>query len=187
MQLNYIITEKDDQPVFISLEEAKDHLKIDAGYEDDIISNMIPAAVMSAENYMGISLLQKDVVITMSGFPSSLPIDFGPVLRGEFVVSYYDVNGDEKILSVGAYTIQRSFGKKPKFILDNAIDLPEVSDRKDAVSFVYVAGMVKESLPTPIRSAMLLEISDLYEYRTDRAEIFSKRSHSLMRPYKVWD
>ncbi|QLE02887.1 phage gp6-like head-tail connector protein [Galbibacter sp. BG1] len=186
MNPSYNIQIKETQPGFISLTDAKKHLKIDFTYEDDIIQDLIPSSIQDAENYMGLNILQKDVEATMQRFPTTLKIDFAPLLGAAFTVTYFDTDNQEQTLPATAYSIKNSFGENPCFVLNSNVELPGLKDRLDAVKFSYSCGMDLENIAKPIRRAVFLKISELYEYRTDRAEIVSTRGNALLRPYKVW-
>lgn len=188
MSLNpsYIVTKKVAQPEWLSLQDAKDQLRVRHNFEDNYINGCVKAAVDEAEGYMSRFLDQRDVVITMEGFPTELAVEYGPVLGGAFTVSYFDTTGTEVALP-DAYLISEEYGKKPSFKLKPGIDLPGVDFRSDAVSFTYVAGIALDELPMAIKKALQLIVSEMYEFRNDRSEIMSTRAKSLMRAYKVWD
>lgn len=173
------------QIAFISLVAAKQHLKVDFDYEDALISAIVLAAIQAAEDYTGLFVNQKDVVLGLGSFPESFELDYFPVIDEAVNIEYSDVNNQAVVLS-GEYDF---FNGQPKPILtlnDPEFSAPELYDRVDAVRFSFKVGMTENTLPGPMYQAMLLMIGDMYHYREDRPEHISKASMALMRPYKVF-
>ncbi|WP_106793973.1 head-tail connector protein [Aquimarina sp. Aq78] len=183
MNLNYNISIKDPQPEFVSLQHAKNHLKIDFIYEDALIQGMIDSAIDTAENYLGWFIKNRDVVINSNAFLNYFALEFGPLLGSAFTVKYLNKNNVLQTLIEG-YTYQEFYGAKPVFYYDSDIPFPEVGKKSNTVQISYVAGVDLTTIPKPVYQAILLIISDLYEFRTDRAEIINTRAMALMRPYK---
>lgn len=181
--MNYNISVRVSQPSFVTLPNAKDHLKIDFVYEDTLIQGMIDAAINIAENYLGWFVKNRDVVINSNEFLSYFTIEFGPLLGTTFTVKYLDKSSVLQTLNEG-YAYQEYFGAKPVFYYDSDNPFPEVAKKSNAIQISYIAGVDLLTIPKPIYQAILLIISDLYEFRTDRAEIINTRAMALMRPYK---
>ncbi len=168
----------------IPFDQVKEHLKIDFDYEDDLIKGIIGAAVEVAENYTGIILNKKSVVLKMKGFAPVVPVNYSPIIKDSVKVEYYNVLGNKK--TYGDFVFTESFGDKPKFFHVGMDEFPMVQERYDAVQISYDAGFDPETLPKPIVQAILLIIADLYEFRTDRQELINTRAIALLRPYKIW-
>lgn len=183
MNLNYNISIKDPQPEFVSLQNTKNHLKIDFIYEDALIQGMVGSAIDTAENYLGWFIKNRDVVINSKEFLNHFALEFGPLLGDAFTVKYLDKNSVLQTLNEG-YVYQEFYGARPVFYYDSDIPFPEVAKKTNAVQINYIAGVDLTSIPKPVYQAILLIISDLYEFRTDRAEIVNTRAMALMRPYK---
>ena|SRR5690606_2142371 len=183
LNLSYQITKKAVQPEWLPIADAKDQIRVRHSYEDDYIGDCISAAVDEAENYLSSFLDHRDVVIVMNDFPKDLAIEYGPVLGGEFSVSYY--SNDAELELEDAYVIVQNYGEKPKFSLNPMISLPGIDSRIDAVKFTYVAGA--DEIEPSVKKALQLIVAEMYEFRTDRNEIMSTRAKALMRGHKVWD
>jgi uncharacterized phiE125 gp8 family phage protein len=171
------------QPEFVTLAEARAHLKVDHDYENELIKNIVRAAIVSAENYTGLSIFNNAVVIGRAAFDTEVRLVRGPVIDREVTVSYRD--GEALVPLPDKYVYFEDFeGPFMKLVdSDFTIELPV---RPDAVQFAYSVGMEKATLPLPIRQAVLLMVADMYEFRTDRTEIINRSSMALMRPYRVW-
>ena len=186
MNLNYNISVKILQPEFVSLQQAKDHLKIDYIYEDSMIETMISASIGAAEDYLGWFIVNRDVIINSKEFLNYFPLEYGPLLNNVFTVQYLDTNDVLQTISEG-YVYREFYGAKPMFFYDSHVPFPEVAQMSNAVQISYEAGVNLKTLPKPVYQAILLIISDLYEFRTDRAEIINTRAMALMRPYKKFE
>lgn len=171
------------QPEFVTLAEARAHLKVDHDYENELIINIVKAAIVSAENYTGLSIFNNAVVIGRAGFDTQVRLPRGPVIDRAVTVTYN--NETEYVPLADRYMYFEDFeGPFMKLIdSDFTIELPQ---RPDAVRFAYSTGMDYSTLPLPIRQAVLLMLADMYEFRTDRTEIINRSSMALMRPYRVW-
>lgn len=187
MRASYSISVKTTgQPEFVSLANAKEHLKIDSSYEDALITELIAAAVASAENYLGWYIQQRDVVVKFSEFPLVYKVKHAPILNLDFTVTGTDVN--DQVQDVSDSFDYFEYDDSPSTIecIDGSA-LPNLKDARDAVKITYVAGVDTGKLPRPIYQAILLIIGDMYEYRGDRQEINNTRAMQLMRPYRFWE
>ena len=167
------------------MQQVKDHLKIDFDYENELIKSIITASIEVAEDYAGISIFKRNVVVNVPAFPNSLDIPLTPIVDDEFSVMAQTSDGSEFDAS-DAYMVRNYMGKGFVFEKDEDADLPTLKKSNTAVEFTYVAGFTKENLPPKMVQAILLWIAEMYEYRTNNKEINSTRAMALMRPYKVW-
>lgn len=173
------------QPEFVSREAAKKHLKVTFEYEDELIDAIILSSIQVAEDYTGLMINQKNVILGLASFPWVLELDYFPVVHKAISVEYSDA-ANQPVAVADKYNF---FDGEPKpYIELNEPDFvaPEVYQRSDAVRFSFVGGMIKETLPLPIYQALFLIIGDMYQYRTDRKDVVNKASLALMRPYKIW-
>ena len=175
----------EDQPTFITRDAAKQHLKIDFEYEDALVDNLILAAVGAVENYTGLFLQHRTVVLGLGLFPSSFELDYFPVIDEAVAVEYSNAANDTVALA-DKYAFFNGEPKPWLMVSDVEFDYPEVYNRPDAVRFSFTAGMTADTLPKPMYQAMLLMIGDMYQFREDRPEHISKASMALLRPYKLF-
>ncbi len=174
------------QPIeIISLAQVKDHLKIDFDYDDLLIDGMIDAAIAAAENFMGIMLHHREITLKMSEFLPAIDVNYGPYLDGTLVVEYKTTM--DVVLPFTGYEMADAFGEKSKLIHVGSDGFPLTKTAFDAVIVKYTAGYKKEEIPRPIIQAILLQIGDFYEFRTDRKDISNTRAMALLRPYKIFN
>tara|TARA_R110000868_G_C10970676_1_gene769833 strand:- start:10017 stop:10586 length:570 start_codon:yes stop_codon:yes gene_type:complete len=174
------------QPNFIGLPQAKEHLKIRFDYEDDLIQTLITAAIQATEDYTGLQIFQSTIELGFTVFPIDIKLNYGPVLGDSVSIKYDNISKVETEF-VADYKVLKRPNLRPNLIFSSENGFPETDISSTAVRVSYVAGMNLEDLPKPLVIAILLQIADLYLYRTDRSEITNTRAMALMRPYRIWD
>lgn len=165
----------------VTLAKAKKHLRLEASFteEDDLIQDYIDAAVTNAENYIGGYIVEKDMVIKMTGFDNPLVFEAFPV-QSVTSVSYFTDEDVEAVLPDSFYKLRAETAKR--FALKYKGELPNVLERDDAVTVTIRLGMT--TVEKPISQAVLLMVADMYERREDRGEVYSTTAMALLRAYK---
>lgn len=160
----------------ISLQEAKDHLRIAHSDDDDLIEAFITAATKHVDGprgYLGRALIEQTWDYYADAFPlcnKPLEIPLPPLL--EIIgVFYLDSSGGEQEFSAAAYTID--YASEPaRLWLPSSGSWPSSVAKTNAVRVRFRAGYLDESVspavddvPADIRHAILLYIGSMYEYR----------------------
>ena len=180
------ITEPTFEPV--TLQEAKDHLRITHALEDSLITLAITTARMMAESYTQRALCQKTLEHHRNHFGYVMELPF-PVVSAITSIKYDDIYGVEQTLASTEYDaylinepaiIVHAYGKS----------FPGTRDKLNAVRIRYVAGYADPgAVPSPIKSAMLLLIGHLYENReeltTVKMEEMPLGSKARLSPYRL--
>lgn len=145
----------------ISLAEAKAHLRVDHSTDDTLITTLINTAGEVVEEYTGTFLSSCSFVYYADHFSSVMKIHAGPGVRISSV-SYIKDDGTTQTWSsthwhadVESYPMRIQFEELPT----------EVDDRVHAVRISGDAGYT--TVPSALKSAMLLIIGHLYEHRKD--------------------
>lgn len=181
-----IIVEPTFEP--ITLQEAKDHLRITHTHEDNLIMLAIITSRMMAESYTQRAICQKTLEYHCNFFGYVIELPF-PVVSSVSWVKYDDIYGVEQTLATTEYevylvmepaAIVQAYGK----------NFPGTRDKINAVRIRYVAGYANpEAIPSPIKSAMLLLIGHLYENREEltavKMEEMPTGSKALLNPYRL--
>lgn len=184
MALVHSISIKDAQPDFFNLADLKNHLKVDFSEDDFLIESYLAAAIESAENYMGSFIKHRDVIVGSAELALFTPAYYGPVIDGVFVAQYTDSNDLTQTIT-DDFKLVQPWGSDPGFQYVGTDGISDLKDALDALRFSYSAGIKDAaSLPPVFQQAIYLLVSEMYEYRTDRAAINNTRAHSLLRPYK---
>jgi hypothetical protein len=172
----------------VSMDEAKDHLRVDHDDEDDTIAAVIRAATRRAELHCNRSFITQTRRLYLDFFPpggvrygrlaygertieqggsnSAIRLPHGPV-QSVSSIQYYDTSGVQQTLSSSLYQLDA------KSLYARVVPAPDESwpdtedERLNAVTVTYVAGYgtTASTVPDPIRQAVLLMVGDLYEHR----------------------
>jgi uncharacterized phiE125 gp8 family phage protein len=181
---NYIVTTPPaDEPLTVS--EVKNFLKVDFSDDDALIGILITAARESAEKYCQIAILPQTITEKFSRFRAyGLHLSISPLI--EIVeISYKDVGGEAQTLSEDVYSAD-AYVRPPLVYRIPYNDFPATFAVPDAVTVEYEAGYEDAAaVPTPIKMAMLLMISDWYDNRTDGVKNLPTASQILLNKYRV--
>lgn len=187
-----LITAPASEPV--TRAEAKAHLRIDSDLtsDDTYVDTLITAARQWAEEYCWRGFVTQTWELVLEEFPSAdCPIELPKGNLSTITsVKYIDVNGVEQTWASANYVKDDTV--EPGFIrLAYDIDWPsDARDQWDAVKIRYVVGWAVGSVPTPIKQAILLLVSQMYEHRVPEVTgtIVSKVDfavEALLRPYRL--
>lgn len=184
----------------ISLQQAKDHLRISHSDDDDKVQLCIDAAtayVDGEDGFLGRCLVTQTWRLTLDEFPTDeikIPL---PPLQSIVSVGYDDPDGNGQTFS--ALDFYADVASEPGWIVPND-DWPETLDAINAVRIEFVAGYppttdspidYRANIPASIRQGMLLMIGSMFESREDQFMDnmekfpFPFASHSLLRPFRV--
>lgn len=162
----------------VSIEVARLHLRLDeelegspAGHPDDeLIGILIAAAREQAESYTGLSVVNREHVLTIDRFKGSyIELEVWPV-TAITEVKYFDSDGVEQVWASDKYRLDNA--SRPARLYPGDEGWPTTKMRENAVKVTFDAGFTVGSpntLPMPkvLLQAMLLIIGHLYENRQD--------------------
>lgn len=166
----------------ISLDDAKDHLRVDISDDDDLISALITAARERVENFCNRAFVSAEFAVLYSGdLPSGDAALWVPLPDvTDTTVTYTDADGASA--SFTGYTFD---AERQTITPDDA--WPSGSNLRVGVTAGNEDSPI--TLPGPIRSAILLYLADLYDRRTasfvDERYYENPAAVSLMMPYRV--
>lgn len=152
----------------ISVEEVKLFARIDGDDEDSLLSQFIVAARVAAENYLGRALITQTIRASVDFWPESGLLELPrPPLQSITQIATRD---EDDVLTVYSdeyyYSVTEAL---PGYVkIKKGITPPENTDRENAGIIIdYVAGYGDraEDVPEPIRQALMLWTSVIYESR----------------------
>jgi len=181
----------------LTLQQAKDHLRVEHNDDDSIIEPLIAAAreeVEGPDSVYGRALLTQTWDWTLPCFPRRrttkllLPL---PPLRSVDLVSYIDTAGDPQTWSAAEYrvditetpgTLEPAFG----------FDWPQAQAISRAVTIRFTAGWGANpaDLPATIPWALLLMIGHWYTHRETAGKDALKEiplgAQALLAKFRIW-
>lgn len=162
----------------VSIEVARLHLRLDeelegspAGHPDDeLIEILIAAAREQAESYTGLSLVNREHVLSIDGFKGSyIDLEVWPVTAIS-ELTYIDSDGATQTWASDKYRLDNA--SRPARLYAGEEGWPIAKMRENAVTVTFDAGFTVGSpndrpMPRALLQAMLLIIGHLYENRQD--------------------
>lgn len=140
----------------ITLQEAKDYLKVDYANDDLLITSLIKASFKAAERFTNSSILTKTLEVRAEWQYLTLP--YGPIMAVNGL-SYYDYDNLEVVLPAEDYSFRGTsilfhaggfYGSLPKYLIFRV---------------EYIAGLPAIQVDEDIKIAILKNVYDLYETR----------------------
>jgi len=159
----------------VSLAEAKLYLRVDGTAEDALISDLIVAARMSAENFLRRSLITQSWKLAYNDY-----VDYEVDLMMPPVVSIASVmirdrDGSSQTFAAGNYYLNAA---KNKLIFDT-------TPVGDLLEITYNTGYGSASqIPQPIKYGILAHIAALYDERGLPGQAMPAQVSALYAPFR---
>ena len=170
MIVNYVVMDVKIVEIW-SLEEVKNYLRISYEYDDQLIVNLMEAAVDSAEKFTGLSLYRRQIVCNIKNAHSSIRLKYIPVMD---IQEVYSLNKNDK------HKITDSFG----YIETENLRLHFMDGYiGEDIQIEYVAGY-NNNIPRSIQHGILMHIASMYEHTEDGVNLSSK-IRDLYIPYRA--
>ncbi len=178
----------------VTIQEAKDHLRVDGEDENPLIETIIKAARAWVENICGRQLLQATWVYRLDAFPSSgtilLPIS--PV-SSITTVNYTDIAGAGQTAAGTVYDTDLN-SSVPRIFLKDGQSWPSTQAITNAVVVTLVAGYGdgRADVPDCARTAILMVVGTLYRNRETMitgATVSELKGiiEGLLDPITIWE
>lgn len=172
----------------VTLEEVREHGRIDGSEEDALLTSLALAARVGVEAYLGRVLMSSTYTTTFECFPGSygelrLPQSKWPV-SSVSGVTYIDSAGDSQTLATSVYELVKG-DTRGRLNLKYGQTWPSTRVHAGAenVTVTYVAGYEDAaSVPDPIKTAIKMLVLELYENRqaTAEARIAQNKTYQLL-------
>jgi uncharacterized phiE125 gp8 family phage protein len=176
--MSVVVIDPPEYPV-VSLEEAKVHLRVDHDDDNDYIESLVAVATATIDGptgWLGRCLVEQTLEWRGSGFgPCDGRLPYPPVAEIESV-KYDDGAGVEQTIPDTDYRLVGQPGQ-PRIVRAYGSSWPSARCDDESVRIRYTAGWPVETEgdgdgavtiwtgPAPIRHAILLMVSELYENR----------------------
>lgn len=145
-----ITTDLASEPV--TLNEAKEYLKVDYADDNDLITTLIKSARKTIERYTGRSLGAKTIKVYYATVAEVFTLPYGPVNAVTEVKKVAD-NGDETVLTVNE-------GYYLRGVSDKQMSIPNYAGNSFYITYTTQAGC-----PEDLKIALLKQVSTDYDNR----------------------
>lgn len=184
-----LVTAPTQEPV--TIEEVKQHLRVDITDDDWYIESLIKGARQYCESFMKRAILTQTWDYQFDAWPANtIYLPWTPYLQSVTSVTYVDEDGNSATVSSSNYIVDLMNGR---IVLTSTGEWPSVTLRAVAgVTVRYVAGWSdNDVVPQPIKHAMMLLIGDWYEQREHTVVGTVRMSmaygiDALLWPYRTW-
>lgn len=174
----------------ITLNEAKQHLRVDGNDDDILIMSLIKQAREYCENYQNRKYITQTLELVLDSFPQGNAIIFyncSPVQKVESI-KYYDVNRQEYLFDESNY-ISDLDGFVGRVVLNRGKHWPIVELQSvNAVRVRVVAGYGDsgDKVPEAIKWAIILQMKLLYDdYRPEEKTKLEEARNALLSMNRV--
>ena len=154
-----VVTPPTQEPV--SLQEAKNHLRVDGNQDDALIQMCISSARIYFEKACEISIAQSTLQLNLDSFPEIIYLPMGPTST-IIDVEYTDANGDDQSLADWNEDLASTMAR-----ITPALDeeWPQTASKINAVWVTYNTGWQPSAVPKLLKSGILFYVGHLYENR----------------------
>ena len=171
----------------LTLETAKEHLRVSGDSEDTLIQIYIDAALQIVEEYLWRKLQLCEVEEVFECFYNR--IDTSYPVNSITSIKYFDESESEQTLIVATYyeIYDNAKSKNEIHKVGNAT-LPTIwLDKIYPVKVTYQSGYANGEVPKPIINAMFLMIGEMYENREDHEykSTIRKASQLALNNYRL--
>lgn len=184
-----LVTKPPVEPV--TLQEAKDHLRVDHSDEDALIDQIVLAARELTEKHTARAFLTQTWDWKLDGFVAELRVP-KPPLQSVTHIKYIDGAGVEQTLDSSVYQVAAT-GTPGLVVEAHGKSWPSARRQRDAVTLRFVAGYGGGigDVPAPVKQAMLLVIGHLYLRREETISgtiitTIPMGADALLAPYVAW-
>lgn len=178
----------------ITVEQAKDHLRVPHDRDDDYIETLIIAAREACEAYLGRAIVEQTIVARMSAWPASQIISL-PLARLKTLVKLEYINeaGTTVQIDSGNLFLDK-YSVPSKIKLTSTETWPDLHEEEFyPVIIEYEAGWDIEEVPMMIIQGIKEHVADMYVNRTPVVLAKDGRIavkmpaplHRLYGPYRV--
>jgi uncharacterized phiE125 gp8 family phage protein len=178
----------------ITLAEAKNQLRVDWPDDDAEITAKVNGAVRSAEQYLQRKLITQTWKMFLDSWPASIKVLFGD-LQSVTHIKYTDSDEVQYTFDSSKYLVDTD-SVPGRVILKTGETWPtDTLSPKNPIEVQFVTGYgAAADVPQDIKDAILITVSDRYNYRENvvtnnkmNIEELPMGTKSMIYSYRVWD
>lgn len=155
------------------LEEVKNYMRIEADYDNALISSLIEAAIITAENFTKLSLISRMIEFTCNiKRQQHFPLKYAPIKYVDKVT--VKTSEGELALHDKQYYVDQ---------IDSVLCLNEPIEYQEIV-VSYSAGFEQCNPPPAIRQGILIHVAEMYDRESSNNIAMSLEIKNLYLPYR---
>lgn len=160
--------------ICVSVDDVKEHLRIESTKEDYLLQTYIKVAQNYAENYCKRSFMPKTYVYKIDSFPNCdvIEIPFPPLSTNstDLTITYINSSGGSTSLSSTHYEVDY-LSTPGRVILNKNLTWPQTYGHYNDVTITYKAGYPIDvnstggTVPEPVKAWVMMRVAQMYEHR----------------------
>lgn len=170
----------------LSLAEIKAHLRLGDDSEDGLLAGYLLAAREAVERYLRRALIAQRWQLVLDAWPAG-PLRFPrPPLLAIEEVRVLDAGGIAAPVPASDYRVETR--AEPGFLLPAAgATLPRPGLVPSGIEIDFLAGYGTDwnAVPSPIRQALLMMVTELFESRSNPAPAIAGTVRGLLDPFRM--
>jgi uncharacterized phiE125 gp8 family phage protein len=148
----------------VTLDEAKDHLRVVTTDEDQYISSLCLAATDFAEKFQNRTFVKRTRTMVLDAFPTVIRPPWPPLISVT-TLKYIDSDGAEQTLSNTLYRVD-AVTEPGRITVAYNETWPTIRAVTNAITITYLAGYgTAAAVPDDVKAAIKLIVGHLYEHR----------------------
>ncbi|MCC8371432.1 MAG: head-tail connector protein [Rickettsia endosymbiont of Pseudomimeciton antennatum] len=156
-----------------TLVEVKNYMRIEGNYDDDLISSLIDAAIMSAENFTKLMIITRRIEFVCNiTNQQNFQLKYQPIKE---LVKITLTNSSE-FIELGS----------DQYHLDHERALLCLNKKLENCQLIveYIVGYDKINIPASIKHGILMHIAEMYDRERQNATSLSTEIKNLYLPYR---
>lgn len=173
----------------VTLEEAKNHLKVDIADDDAWITAQISAARTLCEDFLGRAMIEQTFKLRLDEWPCNATINVpkAPISAIDSI-EYVDAAGATQTIPSGDYILDDSSDTAPPRIMPAyGKSWPSARCQPNAITVTFKAGYgtAGANVPAPYRLAILMQLAIWYENRQPTPEL-AEGVQNVLWPTRIY-
>lgn len=157
--------------VLWSLEEVKNYLRVAHDNDDNLVRNLLKAAIINAEQFLGTSIFKRKITCVVQRAPDYVDLKYQPVFEIANVAIVQEEDRQDITDNFGYF-----FKDAQRVSINN-----RYKNRKLEIS--YEAGW-GENTPSAISHGILMQIGRMYDFG-ENSNVLTKEIYDFYLPYRV--
>jgi uncharacterized phiE125 gp8 family phage protein len=175
-----------ESPEIISLATARKQLQMESDFTEDdaLISTYIDAAINEAEHFINSEISEKKFKVQGKSFSDAMAFN-KHILQSVESIKYTPVIGAEETIAAENYSIVNVDKYENQIEFAENFEYPAIKPyTPTAVKIEFTVGYPAGKVPKAIQKALLLMISQSYEFRTDTIKEKSTAAENTLQKFR---